>query len=144
MRLVLDTNVVVSALLWDGLPYQLLQLAADGEVELATSPTLVTELNEILQRPQFKARIEARGVTAQNIASLYQQFAHSVEPVSVPRVVPDDPDDDHVVACTVAAKAHLIVSGDKHLLKLLGHQDIAIVTVGQAIALVLGAGQRQD
>jgi putative PIN family toxin of toxin-antitoxin system len=140
MRLVLDTNVVVSALLWGGLPYQLLQLAVDGEVTLYTSPALVAELSEILVRPHSKERLTNQGTDAQAIAELYRSFAFSVEPASVPRVVPDDPDDDHVVACAVAAGAHLIVTGDKHLLKLVGHQGIGIVTVGQAVTMARVGG----
>ena len=140
MRLVLDTNVVVSALLWGGLPYQLLQFAVDGEVALYTSPVLVAELSEILVRPHFKERLANQGTDPQAIAELYRSFAFLVEPASVPRVVPDDPDDDHVVACAVAARAHLIVTGDKHLLKLVGHQYIGIVTVGQAVTMARVGG----
>jgi len=140
MRLVLDTNVVVSALLWGGLPYQLLRLAAEGEVTLYTSPALVEELSDILDRPHFRQRLAAQGTGAQAISDLYHSFAVGVEPASVPRVVPDDPDDDHVVACAVAAKAHLIVTGDKHLLRLGGHQDIAIVSVAQALSMVRVGG----
>ncbi len=135
MRLVLDTNVVVSALLWGGLPHQLLQMANEGHVALYTSPALVAELNDILYRPHFHERLVAQGTSAQTISDLYRSFAVSVEPASVPRVVPDDPDDDHVVACAVAVNAHLIVTGDKHLLKLVAHQDIAIVTVSQAVTM---------
>lgn len=143
MRLVLDTNVVVSALLWGGLPYQLLQLATEGEVTLYTSPALVAELNDILDRPQFCQRLAAQGTDAQAISDLYRSFSVSVEPASVPRVVPDDPDDDHVVACAVAAKANSIVTGDKHLLKLGRHEDIAIVTVAQALMLAKVGGLPQ-
>jgi len=48
-------------------------------------------------------------------------------------VVPDDPDDDHVVACAVAARVDVIVSGDKHLLKLREYQGIRMVTAAQAV-----------
>lgn len=143
MRLVLDTNVVVSALLWGGLPYQLLRLATEGDVTLYTSPALVGELSDILDRPHFRQRLAGQGTTAQAISDLYRSFAVSVEPASVPRVVPDDADDDHVVACAVAAKAHVIVSGDKHLLKLGRHQDIAIVNVAQALIMAKVGGTPQ-
>lgn len=143
MRLVLDSNVVVSALLWGGVPYQLLQLATEGEVTLYTSPALVEELSDILDRPHFSERLAAQGTAAQAISDLYRSLSVSVEPASVPRVVPDDPDDDHVVACAVAAKAQAIVTGDKHLLKLGQHEDIAIVTVAQALILAKVGGLPQ-
>jgi len=138
MRLVLDTNVVLSALLWGGTPYRLLQLAIEDEVQIFTSPVLAAELREILARPHLAAKLAEKGTTADAVTALYLEFARAVSPLSVPRVVPDDPDDDHVIACAVAAKADIIVSGDKHLLKLREHQGIRIVTAAQAVQLIGG------
>ena len=57
MRVVLDTNIVISALLWGGLPYRLLQLAVAGEIEVLTSPALLAELAEVLERTHLASRI---------------------------------------------------------------------------------------
>lgn len=138
MRLILDTNVVLSALLWGGTPYRLLQLAVEGEAQLFTSPVLAAELREILARPHLAAKLLEKGTTADAVTALYLEFARALSPLTVPRVVPDDADDDHVVACAVAAKADIIVSGDKHLLKLHEYQGIRIVTVVQAVQLFGG------
>ena len=139
MRLVLDTNVVLSALLWGGTPYRLLQLAMDGEVQLFTSPVLAAELRNILVRPHLAAKLAEKGTTADTVTALYLEFARAVSPpLSVPRVVPDDADDDHVVACAVAAKADIIVSGDKHLLNLREYQGIRMLTAAQAVQLFGG------
>lgn len=138
MRLVLDTNVVLSALLWGGTPYRLLQLAEEGELQLYTSPELAAELCEILERPHLAARLAEKGASSNTITELYLEFARAVTPLSVPRVVPDDPDDDHVIACAMTAKANLIVSGDKHLLELREHHGVRIVTAAQAVQLISG------
>jgi len=72
-------------------------------------------------------------VTPLGIVSEIRRLAVMAAPVSVPRVVANDPDDDHVLACALAAQADLIVSGDRHLLGLGGnYQGIAIVTPAQA------------
>lgn len=79
MRIVLDTNVVLSALLWRGTPYQLLDaIRSRGEVRLFTSPALLDELAD------------------------YVEAVEVVEPEHVPRVVPDDADDDYVTLATAA------------------------------------------
>ncbi|MCK7496847.1 MAG: PIN domain-containing protein [Comamonadaceae bacterium] len=70
------------------------------------------------------------GLAQDDLLGRYLNVAVVVEPSSVPRVVPDDPDDDQVLACALAAQVEMIVSGDKHLLDLGGHyQNIPIVTL---------------
>ena len=134
MRLVLDTNVVVSALLWGGMPYRLLQRAVEGEAELFTSPILIAELADVLQRrPHLIAKLTEKGMTVASITALYLNFTQIISPLTSPRVVPNDPDDDHVISCAVFAKADAIVSGDRHLLDLHEYQGIHIVTVAEII-----------
>lgn len=56
-----------------------------------------------------------------------------MSPLSSPRAVPNDADDDEVIAAALAARADLVVSGDKHLLSMGSHQGIAIVSVAEAL-----------
>lgn len=63
----------------------------------------------------------------------YIEAIELAEPLDVPSVVPNDPDDDHVLACALAAKADLIVSGDRHLLALNRYQNIPIVSPAEAV-----------
>ena len=137
MRLVADTNVVVSGLLWLGNPGRLLEAASLGRVTLYTSLALLAELSSTLSRPKLARPIMRSGLTLDDVLGRYLNVAVVVEPSTVPRVVPDDPDDDQVLACALAAQAELIVSGDKHLLDLGGHyQNIPIVTPAQAVQLI--------
>lgn len=108
MRIVLDTNVVLSALL--------------------------EELAEVLMRPPATKRLDLIGKTARAVLADYVEAIDLVEPVSVPRVVAGDVDDDQVIAAAIAARADLIVSGDrKHLLPLGSHQGIDIIDAAEAI-----------
>ena len=133
MRLVLDTNTVVSGFLWQGPPHRLVQLALDGTIEIATSPALLDELAGILPRAKFTRRLAQQSLTASGLVMRYAELAQLVRPASIEPVVLSDPDDDHVLACARAAQADLIVSGDSHLLSLRAYQGIPVVSAIPAL-----------
>lgn len=133
MRLVLDTNVVISALLWGGLPYRLIEAAAAGDIELVTSPALLAELRDVLARPHLATRLSRQRSTVQQAVALYAELAIGVMPTETPRVVPGDSDDDHVIAAAIAGGAAAVVSGDRHLLGLVSHQGIGVISVTEAV-----------
>ena len=135
LRLVLDTNVVVAGLLWNGPPRRLSELAIEGEaVELFSSPVLLDELAHTLGYSKFAARIEGFGTSIAVLVAQYTALVSLVMPSSVPQVVANDADDDHVIAAAVAARAELIATGDrKHLLPIGSHQGIAIVTAREVV-----------
>jgi len=136
VRLVLDTNVVVSALLWGGNPYRLIEAAAAGDIDLATSPELIAELTEVLARSHLASRLTAQRSSVEQAIALYRELTLQVSPTDTPRVVPRDVDDDAVIACALAANANLIVTGDHDLLSLEQHQGINIVTPAQAVQTI--------
>lgn len=136
MRIVLDTNGVVSGLLWGGNSRLLLQMAREQRVALFTSAMLLAELTDILCRRKFAARIAKAQITIDEIVDGYAHLAQLVRPAPIAATVLDDPDDDHVLACAVAARAELIVSGDRHLLDLHVFQSIAIATPAIALQIL--------
>lgn len=141
MRIVLDTNVVLSALLWRGTPYQLLTtLRAQSEYQLFSSPVLLEELAGVLTRTTITPRLALIKQSAQSVLADYSAAVTSVEPLEVPRVVPADPDDDHVLACALAARADLIVSGDRDLLTLGRYRDIPILLPNEAMTRLMQPG----
>lgn len=135
MRAVLDTNVVVSALLWSGPPYRLLQHATDGDLDLFTSPTLAAELEEILGRRHLAKKLQEQRTSVRELTTLYLGLARTVAPLSIPRIV-RDPDDDHVLAAAITADANFIATGDQDLLVLKSYQRIPIVTAVEALRLI--------
>ena len=134
MRIVLDTNVVLSALLWRGTPHQLLTaIGQQPGVQLNSSTALLDELADVLTRPPATKRLTVIGKTARAVLSDYIDAVELVEPTTVPRVVLADPDDDQVLAVALAARADLIVSGDSDLLNIASYEGIPIVTAAQAV-----------
>lgn len=133
MRIVADTNIVVSAFLWGGTPEDILIAARAARVTLYTSAALAAELEGILARPKFARQLARVNSSATRIVGDYLALARLVRPSAVPRVIKHDPDDDQVLACAVAARAHLVVSGDGDLLSLGQYQNIPILTAAQAV-----------
>jgi putative PIN family toxin of toxin-antitoxin system len=130
-RVVADTNIYVSALMFAGLPGALLNLGLLQALTLVISPPLLDELEDKL-RVKF-------GVTAKDAATIRAKLegtADVVTPAFVLDVVKDDPDDNRVLECALAGKADYIVSGDRHLLKLKAHAGIPILTARQFLDAV--------
>lgn len=129
MRLVVDTNVVVSAFLWQGTPGRLLDMAGEKQVRLFSSRALLDEL-------KLAKSVAATGLTVPQMLANYRKVITLVTARQLPQQVSPDADDDAVLATAQAAKADLIVSGDrKHLLILKRFEGIPIVTAAQAVAM---------
>jgi putative PIN family toxin of toxin-antitoxin system len=120
VRVLLDTNVVVSAILFGGIPRQLLEGALTGELDLITSPPLVAELERVLIR-----KFEFPSTMAASIRAELESLSEVVEP-SPMRPVLSDPADDLVLATAVTGAADVIVTGDKELLALESYEGVSI------------------
>ncbi len=135
MRVVADTNTVVSAFLWGGLPAQVLAAARFGRLSLFTSPALLAELEDVLARPKFSVRLAAGGSSVAQLMSGYRALATVVRAEPIARTT-RDPDDDDVLACALGAGAALIVSRDHDLLELVEFRGIRIHSAREALEFV--------
>ncbi len=136
MKLVVDTNVLVSAFLWQGTPGRLIELAGESECQLFTSKILLDELSEVLQRKKLAKPVAATGLTAEQMIRHYRRIATLVTARKLAQQVARDVDDDAVLACALAARADLIVSGDADLLVLKMFRGIKIVPPADAMRLI--------
>ena len=134
MRIVLDTNVVTSALLWRGIPYQLLQaIRLRSNLKPYSSAALLEELADVLTRRSLSKQLAAVGKQAADVLLDYTLAVQIIEAAPLSAPVCRDPDDDDVLALALAAQADWIVSGDQDLL-VLGHfEAIPILTARQAL-----------
>jgi len=136
VRVVADTNVIVSAFLWGGVPRQLLDAAEAQRFELFASRALIAELEDVLSREKLAAQLSQTRFSAAYLLARYTQLATLIEPAGVDVTNLRDPDDAAVIACALAAAADLIVSGDKDLRVLKNYQNIRIVSATEALALI--------
>jgi len=141
MRIVADTNTVLSGLLWQGPPRRLLDLARQRAFTLCTSPTLLAELAEVIAREKFARQVLASGLSAIALVQDYERLTDIVDPQPLAAPACRDPDDDHVLACALAARATLIVSRDKDLLDLNPFHGIPILATAAALARLESKGQ---
>ena len=129
MRVVIDTNTVISGFLWGSYPRQIIDLVRTQEITVYTSSFLIEELSEVLSRPKFYQRIQTViEETPESLVNNYRNLVKIVEIYQVEKIVINDPDDDQVLACAISANADYIISGDQDLLTLKLYQNIPIVT----------------
>jgi putative PIN family toxin of toxin-antitoxin system len=129
IRVVFDTNIIISGRLWSGAPRQALAEADGGQVESFISESMLDELKEVISRPKFAERLALVGKTAEQLVQEHLQSTTVIEVAPISPTVEADPDDDMVLACALSSKADFIVSGDPHLLELASFENIPIVTV---------------
>ena len=136
MRVVADTNTVISGLFWHGSPRQVLDAARNNLITLYTSDELLAELRDVLSRTKFARLLAQHSTSSEELAAEYAALAHTITSAPIPPTVVADPDDDAVLACAVAAQAEAIVSGDDHLLSLKGFQGILILTANELLGRI--------
>jgi hypothetical protein len=125
---VIDTNVVVSALLFGGVPGEIVTLWKKGVIQPKASKKILDEYIRVLAYPKFD-------LTEEEIKFLvYHEILAYFDVVTVKsqkKIVKEDPSDDKFIRCAQAAKAHIIISADQYLLKLKSHGKITILTPAQ-------------
>lgn len=129
VRVILDTNVVVSGLLWPGPPASILDAAVRRVFHLLTSEELLAELEDVLSRPHLEVRLRARGRTVSEVMSKQRLLGTIVTPAKIDAPLElRDRKDLPVLECAVGGHAQTIVTGDKDLIVLKEFQGVVIVT----------------
>ncbi|MEE8167666.1 MAG: putative toxin-antitoxin system toxin component, PIN family [Candidatus Hydrothermarchaeales archaeon] len=134
LRVVLDTNVLISAIGWRGHPRKVLALCIDGKLTLMQTQEMLKEFERVLQRARFTF-IHAE--KKQELLRYLIDISIKVTPKENVEVIKEDPDDNKFLDCAVAGKADYIVSGDRHLLKLKEHKGIKIVTASGLLKVLI-------
>lgn len=127
-KVVLDTNILVSGLLWDGNEAFLIEKAEKKEIKLFISHQILKELEEVLKRDKFSKKLEGGENMVEKAVAKIALIATIVEPGHKINVIREDTADNRMLECAVSAKASAIISGDNHLLRLKTFSGIDILT----------------
>ena len=123
MRAVLDTNVVISAIFFGGMPLKIVRAAFVKKVELVASRAVLREYREVVER----LHVQFPSVNYRRPLSILESKLIIVRPVALGETVCRDPDDDAIIACALGGKAKVICSGDDDLLALNGFRGLEIM-----------------
>lgn len=134
MRVTVDTNVLVSALGWNGMEAAVIEMVLDGGLELCLSAQILSEFFRVVKYPKFR-------FTDEEIDSYIGRLLHNaiiITPTAKINAVAEDPDDNKIIECAIGGESNYIISGDKHLLRLGEYERIKIVRAVEFLRIVSG------
>ncbi len=129
MKAVLDSNVIISAFLWQKDVKEIFDMARNNKFEICVNQEILNEIRGVLQYRKFNSKLELIGKTPEIIINELLEIVE-IYPTknSNEIIIREDSSDDKFLTCALASKADFIISGDKHLLKLKSFQSIPIIT----------------
>lgn len=127
MKVVVDVNVWISALLWQGLPRKIIQLAKNNQITIFASQSLFQELEITLRRNKFVSKIKSLSLTVEDILDATTEVLKFCPTISLEVPELRDIKDNHILATAVSAKAEVLITGDQDLLVLNNFRGILIM-----------------
>jgi len=135
-RVVLDTNVLISAFLWRQISWKIFELASQKKVDICISREIMQEFSRVLFYPHIATQLNLIGKTPQEVADELLTKAEYYEETPSLDTIKDDPSDNHILACAAVARPDYIISGDQHLLKLKSFSGISILSPRQFLKVM--------
>ncbi|OKY77434.1 MAG: PIN domain containing protein VapC [Candidatus Methanohalarchaeum thermophilum] len=132
MKIVSDTNVIVSAIFWEGNESEIIELIEEGELKLITSPPILNELRKVLSYDKF-------GLDEEEINNLIEYILFLAETISPKQdldIIKEDTSDNKFLECAKEGEADYIVSGDQHLLKIEEFKGTKIVNAKELLEIL--------
>lgn len=134
LKVVMDTNVFVSGIFFSGTPYQVLRAWQSGEFELVVSQEILDEYKRVGET----LGEDRPAIDWKPVFNFVLEHAKIYKPTALKEPICEDPDDDKFFACALASGSKVIISGDKHLLKVSGWQGIQVLKPREFMDTYLG------
>lgn len=143
MRVVLDTNVHVSAVIQPvGHSAQIINLWLEGHFDVLISEFILRELNAVLLRPHIYLKYHLTEEKINNVLSQLQNIAIMTPGHLKLEIIDDDPKDNNILCCAVEGKASHIVSGDPHLKSLTAYRGITILSPAKFVEFISQSSEK--
>lgn len=124
MRVVVDTNVLISGIFFGGPPAEILKAWRDSALKFVVSSQILEEYYEVCERLSLRYP----DIEITQILALIIQNSQVVKAPPLPKPVSSDPDDDKFLACAIASDTKIVISGDSDLLNVSGYENIRVFT----------------
>lgn len=132
IKVVLDTNILISAIVFGGKPRKVLEAAIKGKIHLVLTEEIIVEIRGVLEGKKFQYPSEITELIIQELEAL----AEIVKPKERIKVIEKDPEDNRVLECAQQEQADYIVSGDVHLLEIKEFQGTRILIPGEFLKIL--------
>ncbi len=127
LKVIIDTNVAISGLLWKGLPNDILKLARDGFIEICSTKTIFEELVRVLGYNRFQKRFKELGLSIEDIVDYYEDIVGFYSENSKVDIIKTDDSDNRFIEAAIDSGSSIIITGDEHLLKIKEYRNIMIL-----------------
>jgi len=136
MKIVVDTNVLISATFWEGDSNKIIEKVEHKELELIISQSILEEFISVLGYKEIQDKIKDKNLEMKRTVEKIASISTIVEPQLNFHEIKDDPDDDKILDCAVEGEAEFIISQDKHLLKLKEFKGIRIIPPTEFLKII--------
>lgn len=127
IRVVFDTNTIISGFLFKGNESKLLRIVEVGGLKLYTSKELLCEIQKVLEYPKIQKLLVDAGLSGEEMTGKVSELSQVISPKSKIGFIKEDPEDNRILECAADANAQYIISGDNHLLRLKEYKGIRII-----------------
>lgn len=128
MRIVTDTNVLLSSSFWTGASFTIVEMSKQREIDLILSDAIIDEFRKVLQYKEVQEKIKDKNLEMKRTVEELISIATMVEPKEKVNIIEEDPDDNKILECAIEGKVNYIITKDNHLLKLKEFRGIKIIT----------------
>lgn len=127
LKVVIDTNIAISGLLWMGLPNKILKLARDGFIDICSTETICEELAKVLEYSRFQKRLAELGLTCDEVIDYYMDIVTIYKENAKIDIIKADKSDNRFIEAALDSGCNIIITGDEHLLEIKEFKNITIL-----------------